>query len=102
MKYNKLVRDKIPERLKGKGLTPIIHIADNKEYKEKLRKKLVEESREYYKSGKVEELADILEVIYTTCELKGIGIKDLEDIRMKKRVERGGFEEKIILDEVKE
>lgn len=102
MKYNKLVRDKIPEIIINRGAIPVTHIAEDEEYRKKLRKKLVEESREYHKNGKVEELADILEVIYTICELKGIGIKDLEDIRMKKRVERGGFEKKIILDKVKE
>jgi predicted house-cleaning noncanonical NTP pyrophosphatase (MazG superfamily) len=101
MKYNKLVRDKIPEIIRQKGKTPITHVADNEEYFQKLKEKLIEEANEFLKNDKEEELADILEVIYAICDFKRFGKEGLELLRKKKSEERGGFKERIILDEMK-
>ena len=59
MGKSKLVRDKIPEIIRENGKEPIIHIADNKEYWEKLKSKLKEEVDEYFINDSEEELADI-------------------------------------------
>jgi len=99
MKYNKLVRDKIPEIMKAKGENPIVHIASDEEYSKKLQDKLREEVAEFIGSSEPEELADIIEVVYAICDLKKIDKKQLEDIRIKKAEERGGFSKRIILDE---
>lgn len=101
MKYNKLVRDKIPEIIKQKGKTPIIHVADDKEYWQKLKEKLKEEIDEFLKKDSEEELADILEIIYAICDFKKIDKKKLEILRKKKAEKRGSFKNKIILDETK-
>ncbi len=99
MKYNKLVRDKIPEIIEGNGKTPTVHIASDNEYWEKLKEKLQEEVAEFLKGSNPEELADILEVIYAVKNFK-FEKEDLEAIRKSKEEERGGFKKKIILDEV--
>jgi predicted house-cleaning noncanonical NTP pyrophosphatase (MazG superfamily) len=101
MKYNKLVRDKIPEIIGKKGEISITHIASDQEYWLKLKDKLKEEVDEFYKSEKIEEIADFLEVIYTICKYKKIDFDELEKIRKRKLDERGGLEGRIILDEVK-
>jgi predicted house-cleaning noncanonical NTP pyrophosphatase (MazG superfamily) len=101
IKYNKLVRDKIPDILKSKGKEPLTHIAGDEEYYEKLLEKLSEEVGEFLKENTLEELADILEVIYAIKDYK-FNDKNLEKMRKEKQYKRGGFKERIILDEVKE
>lgn len=99
MKYNKLVRDKIPAIIESKGETPIVHIASDEEYRQKLREKLQEEVDEYLDDSNEEELADILEVIYALGALNEVDRDELESIRKEKAQKRGAFKKKIILDE---
>lgn len=101
MKYNKLVRDRVPEIIKRNNETPITHIADDKEYWDKLKEKLTEEVDEFLEENKAKELADILEVIYAIRDYMGIGKEELERISLEKLEERGNFSKKIILDETK-
>jgi len=102
MKYDKLVRDNIPEILKQKGLVPIIHRANDVEYKERLKYKLMEEVNEFLVSDDRRELADILEVIYAISDFEKMGTDELENIRKDKLNERGKFSNRIIFDEVKD
>lgn len=99
MKYNKLVRDKIPGIIRAKGERPVTHVADETEYFEKLRQKLREEVEEFLKSGKPEELADILEVVYALGTTAGVTRGALEQLREAKAGERGGFDGRIVLEE---
>lgn len=99
MKYNKLVRDKIPEIIIEKGGTPITHIADDKEYWEKLKEKLTEEVDEFLESETLEELADIQEVIGAIMDYKNFSNKELQKAKEEKAEERGAFKERIILEE---
>lgn len=99
MKYNKLVRDKIPEIIKSKGGVAITHIADNAEYWQKLKEKLQEEVNEFIEAENIEEMADILEVVDAIFNYKKFDKQELEKVKEKKAGERGKFDDKIILEE---
>jgi len=99
--HDKLVRDKIPEIIELSGDVAVIHTADEKEYRLRLRAKLIEEVNEYLESGSPEELADILEVIHSLTALDGVSREQLQLIQTKKRDERGGFTQRIVLDETR-
>lgn len=101
MKYNKLVRDNIPVIIKNDGKAAKVHIADDKEYDKRLAEKLLEEANEFAASGNPEELADVLEVVYAIAINKGIHKVQLESIAQKKRNEKGSFEKRIVLDEIR-
>lgn len=98
--YNKLVRDKIPEIIAGSGNECSIDFLPDDEYLIVLDKKLDEELAEYHKDKNVEELADLLEVIYAVAKARGVSRDELEKIRLEKVQRRGGFEKKILLREV--
>lgn len=93
--YNKLVRDKIPEMLDKKEIPYEKRIANQEEFRFELIEKLKEEVKEFLEDESPEELADVLEVIEAIKSLPEY--KEVEDIRKKKKDERGGFEKKIIL-----
>ena len=91
----KLVRDKIPEIIKNDGKTPIIDILSNEDYLNELDKKLNEEVAEYQADKSIEEMADVLEVLFAICEARGHSIDDLIRARDNKNISRGGFKDKI-------
>ena len=99
MKYDKLVRDKIPEIILQKGGKPVAHVADANKYWEKLKEKLQEEVAEFIKDETMEEIADILEVVEAISAYKGFDALELQTVKHKKAEERGKFEKRIILYE---
>ena len=100
MSYGKLVRDKIIDIIKNNGENPKYHTLTDEEYLEELHKKLFEEANEFVEEDSVEELADLLEVLYSIAKVKNISLEEVEKIRLKKREKRGGFEDKIYLETV--
>ena len=95
MNQGKLVRDKIPQIIIADGKKPITRILDEEEYLSELDKKLNEEIAEYQEDNSIEELADVLEVMFAICEARGYSVEELMKVRNSKRDKRGGFEQRI-------
>ena len=100
IKYYKLVRDRIPEIIEASGKTCVTEVLSDEEYLKMVDAKLDEELAEYHKDQNIEELADLLEVIYAAAIARGYSIEGLERVRAEKAAKRGGFEKKILLKEV--
>ncbi len=98
--YNKLVRDKIPEIIEADNRKCDIKILSDEEYLSAIDAKLDEEVAEYHKDQNIEELADILEVVYASAVARGYSIEQLEKVRQKKADNRGGFSRRIFLNSV--
>lgn len=104
MSYNKLVRDKIPEIIKNNNETPVTRILSDDEYKIELEKKLLEEYYEVIEAtgkNRLEEIADMLEVMIALANLENATLEDIMTIADEKRNKCGGFKEKIFLESVK-
>lgn len=102
--YKKLVRDNIPNIIESNGEFAITRTLSCEEYKNELEKKLYEEYNEVLNSSKddrIEELADMLEVIIALADLEGKTFGDIEKIRKLKKEKRGGFSKRIYLEDVK-
>ena len=104
-KYNKLVRDKIPEIIKNNGEESVIRVLDDVTYKEELLKKLYEECDEVIKSKTkeetLEECSDVLEVLIALLEYNGYILEDLLKCRDEKKEKRGTFQKRLYLVKVK-
>lgn len=123
--HNKLVRDRIPNIIIGKGLSFKAHKLDNVEFENELSNKLIEEANEvaervqwlnhkcgqepvsneelkYDLEGITEELADVLEVYINLVKSLKIKTADIEKAADLKRVKNGGFEDRIFLEWVED
>lgn len=104
MSYGKLVRDNIPDIIKQNGEEPITRILSLDEYKKELEKKLLEECNEVlssYGEERIEELADLLEVIIALGKIEEKDLKDIIKVCEEKRTKRGSFDKMIYLENVK-
>ena len=101
-KYNKLVRDRIPEIIEKSGKTCTTEILSDEAYLKMIDAKLDEELAEYHQDQSLEELADLVEVIHAAAIARGYTLEELEERRAQKAQDRGGFEKRLLLREVVE
>ncbi len=77
MKYNKLIRDKIPEIIKEAGWTPTLRILRKKEFLNAVKKKVLEEAGELIqakdKKGIIDEIVDLQELLDVLASKYGSG-----------------------------
>lgn len=101
IKYDKLVRDLIPKIIEESGKQAEIEIVDNDIAFEYLVKKLDEEVSEFKQDKNLEELADVMEVLFGLAHKMGYLEEDLLIKRQEKKFTRGGFEKNIVLKSTK-
>lgn len=70
---------------------------NDEEYRHHLEMKLNEEVKEFHADKNVEELADILEVVYALAAAGGYSRKELLAVYQHKHDVRGGFANRIFL-----
>lgn len=102
--YNKLVRDNIPEIIKGNNDgEAVTRILNDDEYKKALEDKLYEEYQEVLDArgeDRLEELADMLEIMISLAKIEKANLEKIIEIAKKKKAKRGGFDKKLYLEKV--
>ena len=101
--YNKLVRDYIVDIIEKKNKASYI-VLDEKQYKDELKRKLIEESKELDLTQDInelkEEMADVFEVLEALIKVYNIDIQDVLNIKEYKAKERGKFDKRLFLQSV--
>lgn len=100
--YHKLVRDRIPQIITQQGNRCITQTLEADAYLQMVDQKLNEELAEYYENPCLEELADLLEVVYAAAKARGYAPEELDALREQKAEQRGRFDQRILLVEVQE
>ena len=97
----KLVRDRIPALIEADGRMPQTRVLSDATYLSALLDKLVEEAGELRAASpahRLEEMADVVEVLRALGDHLGIAPADVLAAADAKRAERGGFAERIWLE----
>ncbi|MCR6686570.1 nucleoside triphosphate pyrophosphohydrolase [Pseudoxanthomonas sp.] len=106
IEFNKLVRDKVPAGIEGRGESVDIAYVTGEAHLQGLRQKLVEEALEAVDAKDTdsikEELADVLEVISAIESLLGVERAEIERVRRRKLEKRGGFAGGVVLLETRQ
>jgi predicted house-cleaning noncanonical NTP pyrophosphatase (MazG superfamily) len=95
----KLVRDRIPELAAANGHPGAFHQAIEAEFGRRLRAKLVEEAQEAATAGPaglLEELGDVLQVLYALASQAGLEPAAIECARARKARSHGTYTRRLV------
>jgi predicted house-cleaning noncanonical NTP pyrophosphatase (MazG superfamily) len=96
----KLVRDRIPELAATNSQSVGIHQADPREFSRRLRAKLLEEAHEaagaISPAELLEELGDVLQVLYALATEAGYAAAEVECARARKARTHGTYTRRLI------
>ncbi|MEL6384838.1 MAG: nucleoside triphosphate pyrophosphohydrolase [Cyanobacteria bacterium J06626_18] len=98
--YNKLIRDRIPNLLEEQQIPFAVETMTTDEYRQALRRKLVEEAQEASEAegnDLITELADLLEVIEATLIAYDLDRDQVLACQNQRQRERGGFSQQLRL-----
>ena len=95
--YDKLVRDMIPEIIEASGSKCEIETVSDEVALEYLYKKLGEEVSELLKDRNLDEIADVMEVLFAIGKKYGYSDDEVLGRRSEKKNTRGGFEDNLVL-----
>lgn len=101
VKYNKLIRDKIPKIIKDDGWIPILKTLNKKEYLLALKKKVLEEANELInaknKKDILDEIVDIQEILDALTLEIGLTKTEIKNQQKQKNKKRGAFKKRLFL-----
>lgn len=89
--YDKLVRYRIPEIIEKSGKKCEVEVVSDNVALEYLYMKLDEETKELLEDKNLEEIADVMEVLFAIASKYGYSEEDVLNKRNEKKDERGGF-----------
>lgn len=94
--YNKLIRDKIPDKIRGLGeQCEVRELTDDQEFEQELLKKVAEEagalSRARSRNDLLDEFADLMEVLDALRAHEKISEEELKAARAKNESKKGAF-----------
>ena len=95
--YDKLIRDRIPEIIEASGSKCEVEVVSDEVALEYLYKKLGEEVDELLSDKNLDEIADIMEVLFAIGKKFGYSENDVLGRRNEKRDSRCGFDDYLIL-----
>lgn len=95
---DRLVRDKLLEKMLSNGDKISYHVADDEEYKMKLKDHVLSSAKEFHTTGNVERIVDILDSIEHLLESHGLSMNDIERIKQDNHKKKGTFRKKLVLD----